>query len=631
MSTTLPTKAALLSTLSALTSLLLPGCWDAPTTCASGADCFVGEACIAQRCVADPNMGQADMSTTLDMTQDRCANTSCPADQRCDPSTGQCTSSGCAPGTHLCQDQCLPDDAVSSCGDRCQPCPGADDGSGSCVQGQCVLSCPQGSLQCDDQCAPCPAGADPDKLRCQASQCVEDTCPAGSLSCDGQCAACPEVANAEFSCEGAQCVVSQCQTGFKSCDGACAACPAQDPRGQLVCQGATCQLQCDGGTLACGDACAPCPAPERVLSFGCEAATQRCVATDCVEGYTPCDQGCCALMPPSSGPVLMSANAAHLGISTTLTGMPRIVFDDKANNAKVRLLSYDGQGQWTNEEVASGIAAGNESIAIDPQGQAHIAYLTNNLRTVNYAYKTANSWQVEKILDVPDSREDTSLSLKLDGQNNLHIAVANNNDVLFASRQANGTWRQETVFNSDGTKRGVSLAFYQDQPRVAFRTAYTTANIRYARRINNRWDSQRISDLREIIRAQHVSMLVVGTPFIFMDDDLSKQLKLYTINNNTWQSYSLTQPISGASLEQEGMGNAVFAPNKNLLYVVYHLSTAGQAALLSIAGSNVQSTNLGAIAPNTRPAIFADPSGAAHITFVRTTQSGAELYYDYRN
>lgn len=584
-------------------TLLATGCWEAPTVCVSDEGCFVGESCKQGICVAIqdnrldmsamPDLGQPDLSLP-DQPQDLCSLVQCEPAQTCDPATGKCVA-GCEPGTHLCGDQCVSDEAVTSCGQRCEPCPGAQDGSGACLEGQCVLRC-----------------------------------EAGQLECQGRCATCPTLMGASFSCEADRCVVSDCPQGAKSCDGVCAQCP-QDPNGQGVCQGSRCVLQCDEGSLLCDDQCSVCPRGDRVLSFGCDSVG-ACVATDCAQGYVPCDQGCCALMPPASGPVL-TTDAKNLGIATTRDGLPVIVYDDTTNNnPRVRVARFDGLGQWAREEIGPGVAAGPESIIIDSTGAAHIAYLSQDLKTVRYARKVNNIWISEDILQVADEAELTSLSLRQDSQGGLHIAVANDTDINYATRQPQG-WRRTTVYNGDGGKRGVSLAFFQDQPRITFRSNFNAPNIRYARLINGQWDNQRISAANAPVRAEHLSMIILNTPVIFTDDELSGTLKLYTLSSNAWQRVDISGRITNQdAIELEGLGNATFTPVKNLYQLVYNQSINGQATLLSISNNAIQTDSLGAITPNTRPAIASDAAGGAHIVLSRPRAQGnqRELYYDYR-
>lgn len=623
---------ALLTTLMTL-SLTTQGCWDAPTVCASDVDCFVGESCQQGLCKLGQD-SRADMSMTPDLgrpdqPEDLCANIQCEAEQVCDRATGQCTA-GCAQGEHLCAGVCVSDDAVTSCGQRCEPCPGAQDGAAACQEGQCTISCEANQLECQGRCAQCPVTDRARGFMCQADQCVISACEQGSLLCQGTCSPCPAQDGASFGCEADRCVVSACPQDTKSCDGVCVQCP-QDPNGQGICQGSSCVLQCDEGSLLCNDKCSACPSGDRVLSFGC-GANDACVATDCAQGYMPCAQGCCALMPPTSGPIL-TTDAKHLGIATTRDSLPVVVYDDTANNnPRVRVARFDGQGQWVREDISPGVAAGPESIFIDSAGAAHIAYLSQDLKTVRYARKTNNLWVSEDILQVADEGEPTSLSLRADSQGGLHIAVANDTDINYATRQPQG-WRRTTVYNGDGGKRGVSLAFFQDQPRITFRSNFNTPNIRYARLVNGQWDNQRISANNAPVRAEHLSMLIINTPVIFTDDELSGGLKLYTLSSNAWQRIDISGRITNQdALELEGLGNATFTPVKNLYQLVYHHSISGQATLLNISNNAIQSVDLGAISQGTRPAIASDTTGGTHIVFSKPRPQGnqRELYYEYQ-
>ena len=584
---------SLLLMMSAL-ALITQACWDTPTACSSDAECFLLESCVQSRCIlatsmtdmsrgdgaqtldmarldmarldmTRPDMTRPDMTapdmtrpdmTRPDMTRpdmaspdmtapdmrspdmtpaDPCAQVQCQADLICDPATGRCVPKApmCGPGEHLCADRCVPDDAVTSCGQRCEPCPGADLGQAACVQGQCALRCPTGTLECQ---------------------------------------------------------------------GACAPCPSADPQGSLVCQQDLCVLSCQ-------------------------------------PGWTRCPGGCCPPSPPSSG-VITPTRAARHGVITTAAGRPLVAFDDAAFNPTVKLATLNAQNQWTIEDIGPGQAAGPEALAWDSQGQLHVALLSRDGRTARVATRQGNAWLIEDAVTGLDEDEITSLSLRASGQGAPQLAVANGDDIIHAARSSAGPWRATVIFDQDGNKRGVSLDYLQGQPRVSYRTAFSAPNIRYSRLVNGQWDTQRLTN-NVNIRAEHLSLIFspapANLPFIFMDDELTGRIRLLSITaNGAWQLRDLTQSISPSdALEDEGLGNAVYAPVKNVYYIAYHDSFARQASLLTFNGSTVQRATLGAIAPQTRPAVASDTSGAAHVVFVRSTGlgpvlTGRDLYYDYR-
>ena len=316
---------------------LLQGCWSDATTCTTNADCFVGEQCINAVCTTPQSTmdmtttddGMADQSEDLsptdmkvDCTQIMCEagtfcnedtgkctpgcenDTQCPETQTCDKNTNLCV---CPENTHLCGARCVSDFDVATCGDRCDPCPGANNGMAMCVQGMCSKSCGPNTLECQGQCADCPNDPAAVSFMCRDTSCVSDQCKDGFLQCAGTCAECPEVSGGEFACDGAKCVVKGCQDGFKQCDQGCQECPEEGkPNGTTSCtRQDRCEFKCNDGFLLCGNTCTQCPSGQNVLSFGCDA-NQSCTATSCVEGFVPCPQGCCRLQAPPTGAIPMT-------------------------------------------------------------------------------------------------------------------------------------------------------------------------------------------------------------------------------------------------------------------------------------------------------------------------------------
>jgi hypothetical protein len=101
----------------------------------------------------------------------------------------------CAAGTHRCGQACLRDDDVASCGQRCDPCPRPSSGSVACMDGQCVLSCPNGYHPCEG-------------VRCASNTDV--------ATCGSTCQPCPDHDNGDSTCDGLHCGV-RCRSGFLSC------------------------------------------------------------------------------------------------------------------------------------------------------------------------------------------------------------------------------------------------------------------------------------------------------------------------------------------------------------------------------------------------------------------------------
>jgi hypothetical protein len=114
---------------------------------------FAIGACVEGRCsvVSCPdermncNASSAD-GCERDVLTDRFSCGNC--DVRCGPMQtcvlGRCEGSPCPLGTHACPTGCERDDAVTSCGSRCTPCPTIEGGEALCESGVCDVRCPVG-------------------------------------------------------------------------------------------------------------------------------------------------------------------------------------------------------------------------------------------------------------------------------------------------------------------------------------------------------------------------------------------------------------------------------------------------------------------------------------------------------
>ena len=93
--------------------------------------------------VKDANLGRLDTyaRTLLVDAGPACAAES---DQACGPI--------CGAGTHLCTNQCLPDTAVSSCGERCTPCEAPEHAVAQCLNASCEFTCETGFLKTGGRC-----------------------------------------------------------------------------------------------------------------------------------------------------------------------------------------------------------------------------------------------------------------------------------------------------------------------------------------------------------------------------------------------------------------------------------------------------------------------------------------------
>jgi len=169
-----------------------------------------------------------------------------------------------------------------------------------------------------------------------------------------------------------------------------------------------------------------------------------------------------------------------------LTNRPRIAYGDLPSVGLV-LDSYDN-GSWTTQVVASGYTGFNPSLAIDSQGQPHIAYNDPNSRDLRYATRNGTGWSSVTI----DSRllgaTQGVLSLRLGANDQPHVGYLTPAGLKYAT--LNGTiWTNETV--DVKTFQFVSLSLDpQGRPRMAY--LRWGGDVRYAA-WNGTWSVQVVS------------------------------------------------------------------------------------------------------------------------------------------
>ena len=223
------------------------------------------------------------------------------------------TPSSCEPGTYACNDSCVPDGKVDSCGASCTACPTPAHGSPGCVGGTCTVQCSTGYHTCNQQCVDdtsilsCGTGCEPctvpkgGSATCTNGVCGA-TCPSGKKLCLGACI------DAGADCNGT------CDSGSHSCNGLCLANSSTNSCGSLCapcalptgassasCDGASCGFTCSSGYHRCGSVCAAnndatqcgsscgnCPG----ATHGSAACTNNACALKCDSGYHACGSSC---------------------------------------------------------------------------------------------------------------------------------------------------------------------------------------------------------------------------------------------------------------------------------------------------------------------------------------------------
>ncbi len=125
-----------------------------------------------------------------------------------------------------------------------------------------------------------------------------------------------------------------------------------------------------------------------------------------------------------------------------------VIYDADAN---VKYGYYDGAA-WHFAFIESNINCQNVSIAVDANNKPHVVYYDEATDYVRYAYYDSGQWNIENVVNL-DPVASPSPAIAVDANGEAHIAYSKRNsitdkDLVYAHRD-NGTWRF-TVVDDEG-------------------------------------------------------------------------------------------------------------------------------------------------------------------------------------
>jgi hypothetical protein len=262
-----------------------PSCPGGQTLCPSTGACLPPNQPCDKTCPAGKHICNNLCVSDTEVNSCGTSCTACTAPANADPICGDAKTCSfkCRTGFHACGDACKPDNSPGSCGTSCNACPGATGGSATCSNGACGIQCNEGFHKCNGEC----------KGNSDAN------------ACGNSCTVCP-ANGGRATCNNGSCGVD-CQGG-QNCNGKCIG--AKDPCGNT----------CPGGLLKCGSQCVQgtcCDNGDCANGFACtnnQCSTSQCAqagqitcggkcitCTDAANGKSGCVNGQCALTGCNSG------------------------------------------------------------------------------------------------------------------------------------------------------------------------------------------------------------------------------------------------------------------------------------------------------------------------------------------
>lgn len=204
-----------------------------------------------------------------------------------------------------------------------------------------------------------------------------------------------------------------------------------------------------------------------------------------------------------------------------------------ARGSSLKYTYYDGFS-WVKEVVATdqGYNIGITSLALDYDGNAHIAYIQHNPEAMKYAEYENGTWEISQ----PDMEADAlSVSLTMDTEKIPHLAYSANG--LKYAYQYGKSWVMEMV-DATQSPRGISILVNRwGKPCIAY--GLNLIGLKYAYRINSAWQTSFIDEV--YMTGGFVSMTTdrMGNPRVAYYLDNATERDLYYAWTNDYTDVSL--------------------------------------------------------------------------------------------
>jgi len=494
--------------------------------------CIANDACASGYACADSGACSVDTDGDGVADEDECVrDADCAAGYRCYAETQTCFSS--------CEtnDQCTADAACSVDGECVveeAQCTDSDGGFDSAVygttEGLINLASAQ-KIMYSDECI--------DARTVKEYYCDDDLLAYEEEECAGSCVegVCGEEEAVVTGCVDENCGAYVCDASTDACYDSCTD-DSLCADGNACGESGECSEDADNDGIADADEVECNDAEDNDGDGATDVADSDCTSTDDLsEG--PCDY-------LSSTVETIDENALTFNsLALDASGNPAIAYWYSDGTGNYLKLSYSDGTSWTSS-VAEGVSDSSAgylpSVAVDSEGNVHVAYYVVESDDLNYAVYDGTSWSIETVASTGDVGAFPSLAL--DSNGNAQIVYADNtNDALMRASFDGSSWTTDVIASSAGASfQGLLALDANDDPHVVY---YDTVSqiLQYAV-FDVSWSSETVTGAATTILHFALDLDAAGNPHVaYRDND---GLPQYASRSDSGWS---TELVSSTALE----------------------------------------------------------------------------------
>ncbi len=261
------------------------------------------------------------------------------------------------------------------------------------------------------------------------------------------------------------------------------------------------------------------------------------------------------------------SNSAHfgpIGIAVDSNNHPHISYAVDGSDqcgAGLRISSYDGSS-WSYTNVDQGANRGCESaIVIDESDHMYIAYQDRSSSKLKIATDKSGSWD-SYLVDTGTSPSNLypgyMTSMAVDQQGQFHIAHQDNKeyDLRYSTGAPNSQWTTTIVDATGHTGRDPSIAVdAADQPHIVYHT-WSGQNLKYATTdpVTGNWTVSTLANSGDVGEGNSIFIDESGVMHVPFNDDASDVLKYATKSTGLSQTMEITRSIRSIWLRDRDRG-----------------------------------------------------------------------------